>query len=503
MRRGILVAIACACLAGCWSSNPTAPLPPAHPAAAAGRSGVELPEPPVVHAVGGVAQVSLVADEDPATGQPEFDYDGMRGVVPTISVKPGEAIAVDLSNQLPNVPPPNAEGMADDVNLHFHGLGVSPKRPGDDVLRTLATPGGSVNYVVNVPREQLPGLYWYHPHVHGQTNFQVGDSGISGAIVIEGLERHLRGLAALKQRLIIVRATGIGDGDDLGPRKTNTNPCTTGDGLTVSLNGAVQPIVPIAPGERQFFRVVNATGHKTLKLAVDGESLELVAVDGFALDSYPGTPPTLKEASIVVPPAGRAEFVVTGPAGGHAQFRTLCYHSGPHGDPDPAMVLATLEAPRSLRPAAFAKPALTVDEPLPQNAYTTALPPPAVTRSVVLSENAKHFLINGKVFRMRAPPMFVVHVGTVEEWHIVNTTEEMHDFHIHQTHFLVESIDGLKVAQPHWADSVVVPHRRGSKPGEVVALMDFRDPVIRGEFVFHCHILDHEDLGMMAKIRAI
>ena len=111
---------------------------------------------------------------------------------------------------------------------------------------------------------------------------------------------------------------------------------------------------------------------------------------------------------------------------------------------------------------------------------------------------------------MRAPPMFVVRTGTVEEWKIVNVTQEIHDFHIHQIHFLVESIDGRKLEHPHWADSVIVPHRsvtgpgeKGSVPGSVLLLMDFRDPIIRGEFLFHCHILDHEDQGMMAKIEAI
>ncbi|MGB8519559.1 MAG: multicopper oxidase domain-containing protein, partial [Candidatus Tumulicola sp.] len=90
------------------------------------------------------------------------------------------------------------------------------------------------------------------------------------------------------------------------------------------------------------------------------------------------------------------------------------------------------------------------------------------------------------------------------EWHIANTTTEVHDFHIHQIHFLVEKIDGVKLAHPYWADSVVIPHLRGNgTPGSIDLLMNFRDPVIKGTFVFHCHILDHEDGGMMAKIQAI
>ncbi|MGC1380121.1 MAG: multicopper oxidase family protein [Candidatus Baltobacteraceae bacterium] len=517
LRRFIALAVACAWLGGC-GGRAAGPNPlPQGPAAyqPANRvnavNGVnELPEPPVVKSVNGVAKVSLVADINRANGHPAFAYDGMQDVAPTIVVKPGDTIVVDLANNLPNVPPPGESPdnsrMVDDINLHFHGLGVSPKRPGDDVLTMLAHPGDTLHYVVHVQKNQEPGLYWYHTHVHGETNYQVGINGMSGAIVIDGLQHHLPGLAKMKERLIVVRATG--GGETARPLNSNTAPCATRDGTTVSLNGAVHPTITIAPGEKQFFRVVNATGHKTLRLKVDGGQLELVAVDGFALDSYPGTPPTKMEPSIVVPPAGRAEFVVTGPAAGHAKFRTLCYDSGPNGDPDPELLLASLKAPndavgRGDRPS---RP-LTVGAPLPQNAYTAALPPPSAKRLVVLSEIGSEFFINGKKFSMKAPPMFVVHVGTVEEWRIVNVTQEVHDFHIHQTHFLVEKIDGVALAHPHWADSVIVPHRRGagkgSTPGSLLLLMDFRDPVIRGEFLFHCHILDHEDHGMMAKIEAI
>jgi suppressor of ftsI len=531
MRYILGFAVAVTWLAGCAgrASGPIVPVAPLTMPARPSTASVakELPEPPVVKAVHGVAKFSLVVNLDEYTGQPEFQYGSMRNVAPTIDVKPGETIDVDLKNELPKTPPPAMSGLEDDVNLHFHGLGVSPRKPGDDVLTVLATPGKRVRYVVRIPANQEPGLYWYHPHVHGLVNFQVGESGMSGAIVIEGLERHLPGLAKMKHRVILIRATGIG-GDEpmpmdmtgqnaavgsqpsaMHPDNSNTAPCTTKDGLTVTLNGAYRPDITIAPGEKQFFRVVNATGHKTLRLNVQGEKVEVVALDGFALDTYPGTPPTLDESSVIVPPAGRAEFVVTGPASGRAKFSTLCYDTGPNGDPDPYLLLARLVPPKRHQSAGdFSARPLTVGEPLPQNAYTSALPQPSAKRLVVFSEDNKpHFFINGKSFSIKAPPMFVVHVGTVEEWHVVNVTQEIHDFHIHQLHFLVKSINGIAVKHPHWADSFIVPHRtvvgKSGVPGSVVLLMDFRDPVIRGEFVFHCHILDHEDQGMMAKIEAI
>jgi suppressor of ftsI len=530
LRRLLALSIACAWLAGCGgrASGPVTPvaLPLGQPRVPQTGAAADLPEPPVVKAVNGVAKVSLVVDENKATGQPEFEYDRMANVAPTIDIKPGETFVVDVKNELPREPPPDKAPMQQDMNLHFHGLGVSPLRPGDDVLSVLAMPGQHLRYVVHVPKNQEPGLYWYHPHVHGETSFQVGASGMSGALVVEGLTRHLPGLAKMRQRIIIVRATGNGGEDtdqvgmddgmsdspnasDIGtmhPQNSNTAPCSTRDGLKTTLNGVRHPVITIAPGEKQFFRVINATGHKTLKLNIQGEKLEVVAIDGFALDSYPGTPPTLTEKDVIIPPAGRAEFVVTGPASGRAKFRSLCYDTGPNGDPDPNIWLGDLVAPRKPQGSDFSTRPLAVGEPLPSNAYTTALPPPAAKRLVIFSENAKpRFFINGKSFRTNSPPMFVVRVGTVEEWRVLNVTQEIHDFHIHQIHFLVESIDGEKVKHPYWSDTIVIPHRSGKNgpPGSLVLLMDFRDPVIRGEFVFHCHILDHEDQGMMAKIEAI
>ncbi len=547
IRRFWIVAIACACVAGCRGVGTPTGLPQAPGATSAVSSAGgalpdtyinELPEPPVVKSVHGVAQVSLIADTNPATGLPTFVYEGMQAVAPTIEIEPGGTIEVDLTDDLPA-----QGGMVSDMNLHFHGLTVSPRGNSDDVLDRLAKPGQELHYVVHVPKNESPGLYWYHPHVHGETSYQVGEGGMSGAIVVEGLEKHIPVLAKMTQRLIIVRSTGIGinapptgddeDMDDMGggsssknamasmsgmssmggesanPDGSNKTPCSqkTADHLTTTLNGAYRPIITISPGEKQFFRVINATGHKTLSLNISGEDVSVVAVDGFAYDTYPGNPTTKKELNVIIPPAARAEFVVTGQAK-RATFSSFCYNTGPNGDPDRYIFLAGVVPPKHKEAGYYGNAALTAGKPLVPNSYNTALPPPSQKRDVVFSEEQKpHFYINGKSFKITDPPMFVVHTGTVEEWTIHNVTQEIHDFHIHQIHFLVEAIDGVKLQHPYWADSVVLPHRKTvgkhAIPGTLTLLMDFRDPIIRGEFLFHCHILDHEDQGMMAKIEAI
>jgi len=86
-------------------------------------------------------------------------------------------------------------------------------------------------------------------------------------------------------------------------------------------------------------------------------------------------------------------------------------------------------------------------------------------------------------------------IGTFQHWRIVNATKELHPMHIHQVHFLAYAENGKPIADPMWLDTVNVPYG-----GSVDVIMDFTDPVIKGMSVFHCHLLNHEDKGMMAKI---
>ncbi|HEY1656361.1 MAG TPA: multicopper oxidase family protein [Candidatus Tumulicola sp.] len=515
MRRFFSVAVLGVMLASCGGGSgapnvqnaPGGLVPPVISGAIAdGKPSNPLPEPPEVLPVHHVAALALTAQINPATSLPELVYQGNNaGLPPTIRVKPGDTIVMDVADNLPNFPRVDSSMQAD-MNIHFHGLTVSPNPPADNVTTMLASPGGSLHYVVPIPKDQEPGLYWYHPHVYQTTDYHVGQSGISGAIVVDGLEHHLPGLAKMTERLIVIRATGLRRDTRARPlpHKPNGGSCSPDPGLTVTTNGAVKPTIDIAPGEKQFFRVVNATGHKTLKLAVDGGTLDLVAIDGFALDTYPGTGPTEKVPYVVVPPSARAEFVVTGPASRNAKFRTLCYDSGPNGDPDPNVILADLTAPKGdLHPPVVRNERLGVGTPLPQNAYSSPLPKPTLTRQVVLSEDADGMYINGKHFNSSDPPMFVARAGTVEKWQVINVTGEIHDFHIHQIHFVVTKNDDVPLAHPYWGDAVVVPPEKHGVPGSLTLLLDFRDPVIKGMFMFHCHILDHEDAGMMAMIKVI
>ena len=115
--------------------------------------------------------------------------------------------------------------------------------------------------------------------------------------------------------------------------------------------------------------------------------------------------------------------------------------------------------------------------------------------TVMFTEDKNSFYINGRKFAPEASPMTSVRVGTYQHWRIFNTTAELHPFHIHQVHFLAYAENGVPIPHPAWLDTVNVPYR-----GSVDVILDFTNPVIKGMSVFHCHLLNHEDKGMMAKI---
>src|SRR5713226_3073667 len=168
---------------------------------------VSLPEPPQVRAKNYVVSLTLHAVNE--NGRDGFAFDG-KTVAPVIRASPGDVLKITYINDLPAK---SGETCAvspcmDMTNLHFHGLTVSPDGPQDDVLGMLAMPGQVLHYRVEIPRDHPPGLFWYHTHPHGESDRQVLD-GMSGAIVIEGMERYAPQVGRLRERVIVVRGRDI------------------------------------------------------------------------------------------------------------------------------------------------------------------------------------------------------------------------------------------------------------------------------------------------------
>ena len=466
---------------------------------------VALPEPPQVRAKNHV--VSLRLDAVNESGRDAFAFKG-ETVAPVIRASPGDTLRITYVN---NLPPRSAETCAvnpcmDMTNLHFHGLTVSPNAPQDDVLSMLAKPGQVLRYSIKIPRDHPPGLFWYHTHPHGESYRQVLD-GMSGAIVIEGMERYVPEVSRLRERVIVVRGRSIVHDPKAATLMRDVEIPAKGCGGNTerveeifTVNGVLRPRIEIAPKERQFWRIVNASADRYLDLQLDGLSFEVIALDGMPL-AYRDPKHLTKAADhLLVAPAGRLEAIITGPpSGAHRSLRTLCVDTGPVGDPNPEMVLADLVPPNAdqFNADSLSRQAHAINHrpPIYKAIDVKPLKKTAPDFIVTFTEDKDGFYINSRKFTADASPMTTARVGTYQHWRIVNESAELHPFHIHQVHFLAYAQNGVPLPDPAWLDTVNVPYG-----GYVDVILDFTNPIIRGMSVFHCHLLNHEDKGMMAKI---
>src|SRR3984885_4308609 len=310
---------------------------------------VLLPDSPQVRAKNHLVSLTLQAvNKD---GRDAFAFDGAN-VAPVIRAAPGDVLKITYVNDLPAK---SSETCAvnpcmDMTNLHFHGLSVSPNSPQDDVIGMMARPGQTLHYSVEIPRDHPPGLFWYHTHPHGESHRQALD-GMSGAIVIEGMERYVPGVARLRERVMVVRGRSIEHDRNAAElmRAVEIPPKGCGGAAEAveeifTVNGVVRPRIEIAPNERQFWRVVNASADRYLDLQLGEQTFEILALDGMPLAYHDPEHPTRVTDHLLLAPAGRLEAIVTGPPPGiHEALRTLCVNTGPDGDPNPEMVLADLQ----------------------------------------------------------------------------------------------------------------------------------------------------------------
>jgi FtsP/CotA-like multicopper oxidase with cupredoxin domain len=534
--------------------------------------GSVVPEPEDLRSRDGVLLVDLTLrnGRQPRGGARYCYLTPDAAVSPTLRVKPGDQLILRFRNRLDelatNLPDAKAQetpfafpicrlpqksvscasGTVTSVstNLHFHGMTAPPVCHGDDVLNTSIPPGDEpYEYRLHIPADAAPGLYWYHPHIHGFSSAQML-GGASGALIVEGIERAVPEVAGLPERVFVIRDQELlnpnappsksepvipknlvdNDGDAVNNGTGFGKPARD---LSINFVPVPYPHYPLAsmamrPGERQLWRAVNASTVTYLNLALvfgrAPQQLGLVAVDGVPLH-FNGSPSQQVQwvNHLGVPPGGRVEFIVTGPPlGVPALLVTRTVDTGPGGENDPNRALVSVAA--------------TADAPEPHSILPTdpaALPAsvrpwvggvqPVRVRKLYFSEQLQdpkdpnspttfYLTVDGQAPKPFDPssdlPDIVVKQGDVEDWIIENRSNELHDFHIHQLHFELVAWSGQQVNEPFLRDTVNVPYFNGRtlQYPSVRLRMDFRDPNIVGTFVYHCHLLEHEDGGMMGRI---
>src|SRR5581483_5664109 len=418
-----------------------------------------------------------------------YTYQGQPIEAPTLRVNPGDTLNINLTNALQSMDlksskkkvvhmllPHQGPGPADDcsgnevlpssTNIHFHGLNIPPVCHQDDVINTVIESGDpAFHYSIQIPANEPPGLYWIHPHVHGNTTDQV-NGGASAALIVEGSNPITQGL---NERVIVIR-----EQDKPGP----PNDPDANVQLTINFEPAIYPDRPaptitLQSGVQEFWRLLNASSKQFLSLqltyAQTLQNFEVLSIDGVQLQ----TP--IFTNTLNIPPAGRMEFIIPGLRSGQTgQFLTVGYNTGPVGDANNPALLAKLSTSADLHAQKHLE-LKAKTQPKPGRFSGLASMAPNTTRSLYFSEQnigttggtQFYLTVAGRqprLFHMDDPPAIVTHVGAVEDWTIENHSGEVHAFHIHQIHFLVLAINGAPVPNPDLQDTIIVPPWLGSGP---------------------------------------
>ncbi len=400
---------------------------------------------------------------------------------PTIRVTKGDILKVNLKNLLPPTTSTNLLGVQNNLqNLHTHGWHVSPKEPADYILYSLP-PGETYVHEYDTSLQDPGTLSFYHPHVGGLVAEQVWAGLSGGALVVED-ETPL--LAGYETHILLLKDITL-DGSE--PQAYTLSDFTQGkEGNIVMVNGQVNPRLYIKAGQVQRWRIVNSGPARFYKLSVENHTMQLIGTDGGLLDKpYP-------QSEILISPGERVDVLVQGTQGsGSYRLQALPYSRGGMmgSSASQTITLMTLtyegadpqEIPASINPNAQR---LAID--------TTSLP----KRSLALSMRRGRGYINGQDFDVN-PYTITSDVGTYEVWSVINQSGYDHPFHQHVNAAQVLSISGgdagyasLYTGIPGWKDTIIVP-----RMGRITMLVPIKD--FDGITVFHCHILEHEDIGMM------
>lgn len=458
---------------------------------AAWDKGAGLIEPAVRRSVNGELRTSL------RVGYAYKDIGGYRLSLrtyegdlpaPTLRVKPGDVLRLRLVNALP----PNRDPMPLDMalphhfnstNFHFHGGHVSPDGISDNVFRVME-PGQSYDVEIRIPEDHTRGTYWYHPHKHGSADIQI-TSGMAGALIVEGDFDDVPEIAAAAERVLILNEVLF---DYRGTIETYDTVWPEAAPRFLSVNGQREPVIRMRPGEVQRWRIVHAGHEDNLNLALERHALHPVAFDGIRRSRID------RAENLLMTPGQRADVLVRAGEPGSYTLRAV---ANDQGYPSPVGPLARLVVegepmpmwlPASLGAGPFAD--IGDAEITNKRVITLSTIEPESPASANYQEFA--FLMCGQRFDPTRIDQRIP-LGAVEEWTVVNEDPSDHVFHIHTNPFQMVSVNGEPLAERVWRDSVLVPRK-----SSIVFRSRFLD--FTGRLVMHCHMMNHEELGMMQVI---
>jgi FtsP/CotA-like multicopper oxidase with cupredoxin domain len=395
---------------------------------------------------------------------------------PLWEAQAGDTVQVNFTNRL-----------AAPTNLHFHGLHISPTGNADNAFLKVP-PGERQLYEFTLPAKHPGGLFWYHPHYHGLVAEQVF-GGLAGAFVIRGEVDQIPEIQAAEEAILVLQDFDL---DRQGNRREPMPMFRRWgrEGNLITVNGDRAPTLKIPQSGLLRLRLLNASPSRIYRLRLANHPWHLIGLDGGTL-----TAPVELEDDLILAPGERADLLVAGDREPDSYaLMSLPYDrgiadmmGGLQGDERDRVEMGEVKVAQLNYGEAIA------EVPLPQALISaTAIPEPIRKREFVLDHGidvGQYFLINGRGFDHHRIDT-TVELGTVEDWRIINQAGMDHPFHIHTNAFQVISRNGTPDPLQVWKDVVNV------KPYEFVDIrMAFTD--FPGKTVYHCHILDHEDQGMM------
>ena len=419
----------------------------------------------------------------PLAGRQAYRYSYNNQVPgPLIEARPGDTIRTRFTNSLP-----------EETNLHFHGLHVSPTGNADNSF-VMVAPGEQFQYELPLAANHPGGTFWIHPHMHGAVARQVW-RGLAAPVIVRAELDAIPEVKAAAEVVLVLQDVTLGtDGVPLEPGFMEQMAGREGSVITAA--GNVNPTIPIQEDGWVRLPLINASCSRFYRLQLEEHELYQIASDGGSLPAPVG----LDELLLL--PGQRADLMIQGSrAPGAYRLLNLPYNRGAIGMGMGMMggmgmrVGSSSSASSTIATFAYSGQANRV-VPLPQKLVSVeTLPPPARLRSFMLGQSmgsgmmggSMGFGINGRTF----DPSRVdtrVRLGDVEDWEFVNPMMMDHPMHIHTNAFQIIQPDGS--VEPAWRDVALV--RAGERLRVRMAFQDFT-----GKLMYHCHILDHEDLGMM------
>ena len=373
-----------------------------------------------------------------------------------LRLREGETARIRFVNRLPEV-----------TNLHFHGLHVPPTGRADNIWLHVP-PGETFVYEFEPPRGSA-GTYWYHPHAHGAIARQLW-AGLSGPLIVDGPLERMPELADADERIVVLRDLALDEQGRPAPHRVmDWHEGKQGD--LVLANGVVQPELRARAGTLRL-RLINASNARYFRLALsDGRPLHLIATDGHYLEE----PAAVSEILLV--PGARADVLIQPDESRPLALRDLPYdrrtsHHSVEG------TLLTILPRAGARPKALPQSLTSVPDLRPEHAL--------VRRRVTMAM----FFMNGRPFNPRRVDSRGRR-GDMELWQVENVGTMDHPFHLHTWYFQAIARNGRPEPFRAWRDMInLIP---GDRVDLMVPLADYA-----GRTVYHCHISEHGDKGMMA-----